>query len=584
MALDMGATFAGYRIIRLLGSGGMGEVYLAEHPRLPRRDAVKILSSATCADDEFRERFGREARLAAALFHPHVVGVHDCGEYQGQLWISFDYVDGPDAAGLMRGRYPAGMPAVAALEVLAAVASALDHAHLRGLLHRDVKPANILLTDDTSGQRRIMLADFGIARSLTETSGLTATNVALGTVDYVAPEQLSGGLVDGRADQYSLAATAFHLLTGTPPYQDAHPAVTISRHLTAEPPSLSRLRPELAALDAPMCRAMAKDPEQRFSSCQEFVDALAAAASAGASAKSAAAPANPAVAPANSAAAPANSAVAGASSAPTQRAVTPAAPAAGVRAPGNPVRLVAAATALVLIVGAVVLSNIDSAAPAQQSAAPSTITQTVSSPPPAPVTTTAPAATTTASAPPHTTTVTETITATPEPTREPTRGSTPVSAPWLTPTDSPGGVTVDDTGTRRVPAPVQLPSAAVGVRTGPDAALITSAGWNTCTRAFTWYACVQAARAAAGAPWGGGPPLTADGTWSVPQMVRYGDYVGAVGPMGRCSWTGYDALGRLVDHGMFEHSGSPTFASVSPTMTTFQTFGCTPWFRVAPLN
>jgi serine/threonine-protein kinase len=570
MALNKGATFAGYRIIRLLGSGGMGEVYLAEHPRLPRRDAVKILSSGICADAEFRERFSREASLAAALFHPHVVGVHDRGEYQGQLWISFDYVDGPDAAAMMRSRYPAGMPPVEALGLLSAVASALDHAHSRGLLHRDVKPANILLTDDAAAQRRIMLADFGIARSLTEVNGLTATNTALGTVDYVAPEQLTDGPIDGRADQYSLAATAFHLLTGTPPYQHSHPAVTISRHLTADPPTLSALRPDLAALDAPMRRAMAKDPAQRFPTCRQFVDALTAAGPAEADAEAATTVTSSAPTLRAASTQPAATRSAGPAPALAGPAAHPAVPVVVGRPPRNPVRFVAAATALGLLAGAVVLGSTDADPPAQRSSDP-TITGTVASAPPAAI----------SPAPARTTTVTETATTVTE-TATATETATPTVKP--TPVDSGADVTAEATGARRTPAPARRPNAAVGVRTEPDATLITSAGWNSCTRVFGWSACVQAARDAAGAPWGGAPPLTGDGSWAVPHTASYGDYSAAVGPMGRCYWYGYDALGRVVDSDMFEHSGAPAFATVTATMATFQTFGCTPWFRVAPLK
>lgn len=165
MPLESGATFAGYTILRLLGRGGMSEVYLAQHPRLPRRDALKILPEPTTADPGFRERFLREAELAATLWHPNIVQVHDRGESDGQLWIAMDYVQGADAAQLMRDRYPAGMPADDACAVITAVAGALDYAHQRGLLHRDIKPANILLSDpEHDGKRRILLADFGIAR------------------------------------------------------------------------------------------------------------------------------------------------------------------------------------------------------------------------------------------------------------------------------------------------------------------------------------------------------------------------------------------------------------------------------------
>mgnify|MGYP000228663988 CR=1 FL=1 len=205
MPLANGAIFAGYRILGLLGAGGMGEVYLAEHPRLPRRDALKVLPVELSANREFRDRFNREADLVAALYHPHIIGVHDRGDTDGQLWISMDFIDGPDSGRLMRERYPGGIPRAQVVEIVAAVSDALDYAHRQGLLHRDIKPANILLTDPSSGTRRILLADFGIARAINETSGLTATNVVLGTVTYAAPEQLTGQPLDGRADQYALA-------------------------------------------------------------------------------------------------------------------------------------------------------------------------------------------------------------------------------------------------------------------------------------------------------------------------------------------------------------------------------------------
>src|SRR3954447_22869477 len=138
MPLRIGETFAGYRVLRLLGSGGMGEVYLVQHPRLPRQEALKVLRSDISSDPSFRDRFIREADLAAGLRHPHIVGIHDRGEHQGQLWIAMDYIDGTDIAELVQRRYPAGMPTDAALPIITAVASALDYAHKRGLLHRDV--------------------------------------------------------------------------------------------------------------------------------------------------------------------------------------------------------------------------------------------------------------------------------------------------------------------------------------------------------------------------------------------------------------------------------------------------------------
>lgn len=275
MPLADGATFAGYTIVRLLGAGGMGEVYLAQHPRLPRRDALKVLPASVSSDSEYRERFGREADIAATLWHPHIVGVHDRGEFDGQLWISMDFVEGTDAARLLRERYPDGMAKHEVAEIISAVADALDYAHQRNLLHRDVKPANILLANPESSDQRILLADFGIARWTNDISGLTATNMTVGTVSYAAPEQLMGDRIDGRADQYALAATAFHLLTGSPPFQHSNPAVVISQHLSAAPPTIGDQRPELAGLDPVLAKALAKSPADRFERCADFARALA---------------------------------------------------------------------------------------------------------------------------------------------------------------------------------------------------------------------------------------------------------------------------------------------------------------------
>ena len=275
MPLADGATFAGYTIVRMLGSGGMGEVYLAQHPRLPRRDALKVLPASVSADNEYRQRFNREADIAATLWHPHIVGVHDRGDFEGQLWLSMDYVDGTDAARLLRERFPKGMPTAEVAEIVIATAEALDYAHERDLLHRDVKPANILLSHPGSGDQRILLADFGIARWVNDISGLTETNMTVGTVSYAAPEQLMGAHLDGRADQYALAATAFHLLTGSPPFQHSNPAVVISQHLSASPPAIGAHRPELSAVDPVFAKAMSKDPKDRFERCADFARAFA---------------------------------------------------------------------------------------------------------------------------------------------------------------------------------------------------------------------------------------------------------------------------------------------------------------------
>jgi serine/threonine-protein kinase len=281
MPLANGGYFAGFHILRPLGFGGMGEVYLVEHPRLPRQDALKILPAEMSVDSEFRARFNREAELAATLYNPHIVGIHDRGEFEGQLWISMDYIDGPDAGRLLRERYPTGMPVWEVVEIVSAVADALDYAHGRGLLHRDIKPPNILLTKPERGRRRVLLGDFGIARNTAEVSGLTDTNVTLGTVNYAAPEQLTGSAIDGRADQYGLASTAYHLLAGSPMFGSSNPAVVIGCHLNAAPPRLSDVRPDLAALDPVLAKALSKNPDDRFRTCTDFANALGHAAASG---------------------------------------------------------------------------------------------------------------------------------------------------------------------------------------------------------------------------------------------------------------------------------------------------------------
>jgi serine/threonine-protein kinase len=275
MPLAEGEVVAGYTILRSLGAGGMGEVYLAQHPRLPRRDALKVLSASVCSESEYRQRFNREADIAATLWHPHIVEVHDRGDVDGQLWISMDYVEGTDAGRMLEDEYPDGMPPDLVVKIVTAVGDALDYAHQRGLLHRDVKPANILMANPGTEDERIMLADFGIARWIGEPSVLTGTNMTVGTVAYSAPEQLKGEDIDGRADQYALAATAFQLLTGTPPFQHSNPAVVISQHLTADPPKIGTRRPELSGLGPVFDKALAKSPKDRYDRCIDFARALA---------------------------------------------------------------------------------------------------------------------------------------------------------------------------------------------------------------------------------------------------------------------------------------------------------------------
>ena len=273
MPLADGEVFAGYTIVRILGSGGMGEVYLAQHPRLPRRDALKVLGAGVSDDEEFRRRFHQEAEMVAALHHPNIVTIFDRGDCDARLWIAMELVDGIDAGRMLEGRYPDGIPPADVVRIVTAVADALDYAHGRRVLHRDIKPANILLGGP--GDDRVMLVDFGVARWVGQASDLTGADMTIGTVAYAAPEQLKGELIDGRADQYSLAATAFHLLTGAAPFTNTNPAVVIGQHLGAAPPPMARA--DLSMFGPVFARALAKDPADRFDSCRDFAAAMQAA-------------------------------------------------------------------------------------------------------------------------------------------------------------------------------------------------------------------------------------------------------------------------------------------------------------------
>src|ERR1700722_16957785 len=278
MALASGAVFAGYTVARKLGSGETGEVYLVQDPRSARWQALKVLSLALSSDSQFRRRFLSETPTASSLYHPHIVEVHDRGDFEGQLWIATDYVEGSNAAQLLKDRFPAVWPAGEVLAIISAVAGALDYAHQRGLLHRDIKPANILLTGSGDGEQRILLSDFGVARQLGDHSGVVGSHVPAGTVGYAAPEQLMGADIGRRADQYALAATAFHLLTGAPPTEYLTAAAALRELLSGTPPKLSDQRPELARLDGVFARALATRPADRFKSCREFADAVNEAA------------------------------------------------------------------------------------------------------------------------------------------------------------------------------------------------------------------------------------------------------------------------------------------------------------------
>ncbi|MFD3746021.1 protein kinase [Nocardia sp. NPDC058633] len=276
---EAGAVFAGYRIDRLLGRGGMGTVYLAAHPRLPRRVALKLLNRELYSDHEVRGRFEREADVSAHLDHPGIVSVLDRGVEDGLMWISMQYVDGTDAAVFRREP----MDPARAVGIITQTAEALDYAHDRGVLHRDVKPANILLTPTRSGDR-VLLTDFGIARLRGDARQLTRTGAFLATLAYASPEQLSGAPVDHRSDQYSLGCTLFALLTGESPFPADNPGAVVAAHLTKPAPRASAVIGDLPpGIDAVIATVLAKDPDERYGSCAEFAlaasEAIAQAAS-----------------------------------------------------------------------------------------------------------------------------------------------------------------------------------------------------------------------------------------------------------------------------------------------------------------
>ncbi|OCB33378.1 hypothetical protein A5676_03635 [Mycobacterium malmoense] len=273
MPLAPGTVFAGHTVIRLLGAGGMGEVYLATDAALPRQVALKVLSAELSRDPDFRARFIREADTAAALEHPQIVSIHNRGHAEhGQLWLTMQFVDGTDAdAALQAGT----MTPPRAVHVITEVAKALDFAHANQVVHRDIKPANFLLSGPADAQERVLLGDFGIARALDD-AGLTATGSIIATIAYAAPELLSNRPIDGRADVYSLGCTLYRLLTGKPPFPaDNGPAAVMTAHLFSPPPRVTDEVPSLpAALDRVIAIAMAKDPSERFPTA----GALAAAA------------------------------------------------------------------------------------------------------------------------------------------------------------------------------------------------------------------------------------------------------------------------------------------------------------------
>ena len=271
-----GSQIVGYRLLEQIGRGGMAVVYRAIDLRLNRTVALKILAPELARDEAFRRRFTRECRAAAAVDHPCIIPVFDAGEASGVLFIAMRYVSGRDVRTLLDREGP--LPALRVVNVIEQVASALDAAHARGLVHRDVKPANMLLDSAAgSGQRdHVYLADFGLTKQSQLNSSLTSTGQFLGTLDYIAPEQIEGSkLVDGRADLYSLACAAFEMLCGTPPFQRDQGVAVIWAQISAPPPRLTDRRPDLPpAVDQVLAKAMAKAPGDRYQTCLEFAAAL----------------------------------------------------------------------------------------------------------------------------------------------------------------------------------------------------------------------------------------------------------------------------------------------------------------------
>jgi Protein kinase domain len=278
--LSDGDEFAGYRIEQRLGRGGMGILYLAVEPGLERRVALKLIAPEAAADNVFARRFAEESRIAAAIEHPNVVPIYAAGEEDGVPWIAMRYVAGSDLGRRIARERRLAPPA--AVELIGQVGNGLDAIHAAGLVHRDVKPANVLLSGDP-GAEHAYITDFGVARNVATQSGLTQTGRFVGTLDYVAPEQISGGSIDARADVYALGCLLFKLLTGEVPYPREGEAARLYAHLHDPPPAASLYAPEVPkALDDVVVRALAKEPGERYPSAGDLGRAAEAALGGGA--------------------------------------------------------------------------------------------------------------------------------------------------------------------------------------------------------------------------------------------------------------------------------------------------------------
>jgi len=272
-----GTLFAGYRIERRLSGDSLGTVYLAQHPRLPRKDALKILSDAHAHDADFRARFLREAEVAGRVQHPNVLAVRDCGAQDGRLWIAMQYVDGVDVGGLIR-RGRSVLDTERAVWIVGEAARGLDEIHRAALLHRDIKPDSIIVAEQQAAPDRVFVADFGIARAADDATTLAGGGGMPTTVAYAAPEQISGDAVDDRADVYSLGCTLYHMLTGSVPFSRDSPGAVMYAHLNEPPPQPSRANPLVpTAFDAVIAKAMAKNRGERYPSCGALATAAKAA-------------------------------------------------------------------------------------------------------------------------------------------------------------------------------------------------------------------------------------------------------------------------------------------------------------------
>ncbi|GGV04647.1 hypothetical protein GCM10010260_47210 [Streptomyces filipinensis] len=279
----IGRQVAGYLVEGEIGRGGMAVVYRARDLRLERTVALKLLAPELARNDTFRKRFTHESQVAAAIDHPHIVPVFEAGETDGVLYIAMRYVSGSDLRRLLDLRGPLPLPDT--VRIAAQVASALDAAHEHGLVHRDVKPGNILIAEgiDSDHPEHVYLTDFGLTKKSLSLTGFTSVGQFVGTLDYVAPEQISGRPVDGRCDVYGLACVVYETLAGRPPFLREDDMALLWAHQYDEPPPPSEARPGLApALDPVFARALAKSPDARYDTCLSFVSALRAATASGA--------------------------------------------------------------------------------------------------------------------------------------------------------------------------------------------------------------------------------------------------------------------------------------------------------------